>query len=178
MQSAGFRDLLMDNCSRDIARVAIYPPLIPLTTVVASITMQVSLPLGLFAGLPAHVRLPVGMLLLAAGIALTASGGRALRNNGTHIAPSLPALLLVSGGIYRWTRNPMYLGGCLAMFGAAFLFKLDWLPLIFPFSFWVLHFGIIKREEQYLQSKFGDAYRHYGSRVPRYFNSFTRRSRG
>lgn len=41
------------------------------------------------------------------------------------------------------------------MFGVASLFKLDWLPLIFPLSLIVLHFGIIKREERYLERKFG-----------------------
>lgn len=55
------------------------------------------------------------------------------------------------------------------MFGAAFLFALDWLLLMLPVSLAVLHFGIIKREERYLESKFGDEYLRYGARVPRYF---------
>ena len=55
------------------------------------------------------------------------------------------------------------------MLGVAFLGALDWLPLIFPLSLLVLHFGIIKREERYLERKFGVEYRSYASRVPRYF---------
>jgi protein-S-isoprenylcysteine O-methyltransferase Ste14 len=64
------------------------------------------------------------------------------------------------------------------MFAAAILFTLDWLPLLFPFSFWVLHVGIVKREELYLRSQFGDEYRCYESRVPRYLKPFNLRTRG
>ena len=98
-----------------------------------------------------------------------ASGRRALTKNGTNVHPSLPTVVLVASGIYRWTRNPLYVGGCIAMFGAAFLCALDWLSLIFPLSLAVLHFGIVKREERYLERKFGDQYLSYAARVPRYF---------
>jgi protein-S-isoprenylcysteine O-methyltransferase Ste14 len=107
--------------------------------------------------------------LLVAGIGLIASGRYALRRNGTNVQTSLPTLVLVDHGIYRWTRNPLYVGGCLAMFGVAFLCTLDWLLLIFPLSLVVLHFGIIRREARYLERKFGDEYLGYASRVPRYF---------
>ena len=99
---------------------------------------------------------------------MTARGGRALRSSGTNVQTSLPSLVLVDKGIYGWTRNPMYVGGSLAMFGAAFLFRLDWLPLIFPASLAVLHFGIVRREERYLEAKFGEEYLRYAARVPRY----------
>lgn len=136
---------------------------------VSSILIQLFFPLQLFAQLTAYVRAPIGAALLLAGIGLMASGRHALTRNGTNVAPSLPTLVLVDSGIYRWTRNPLYVGGCLAMFGVAFLCALDWLPLIFPVSLAALHFGIIKREERYLERKFGDEYSRYASRVPRYF---------
>ena len=150
-------------------RVVVFPPLVPLTTVVSSILMQAFLPLQLFALLTVFVRLPIGAVLLGAGIGMMASGRRALTRNGTHVQTSLPTLVLVESGIYRWTRNPLYVGGCLVMFGVAFLCALDWLPLIFPLSLMVMHFGIVKREELYLERKFGDEYLSYASRVPRYF---------
>jgi hypothetical protein len=68
--------------------------------------------------------------------------------------------------------NGSMVGGCFAILGIAFLCALDWLPLIFPLSVVVLHFGIIKREERYLERKFGDEYLRYASRVPRYFRLF------
>jgi protein-S-isoprenylcysteine O-methyltransferase Ste14 len=155
--------------SQDIPRVIVFPPVVPVITVVSSILMQAFFALHLFAQLPGYVRLPMGAVLLLAGIGLMASGRYALTRNGTNVQTSLPTLVLVDSGIYRWTRNPLYVGGCLAMFGVAFLCALDWLPLIFPLSLVVLHFGIIKREERYLERKFGDEYLSYASRVPRYF---------
>jgi protein-S-isoprenylcysteine O-methyltransferase Ste14 len=160
------------SSSQDIPRVVVSPPLVPLITVVSSILMQAVLPLQLFARLSGYARLPMGVMLAAAGMGLMASGRYALTSSGTNVPPSLPTLVLVDSGIYRWTRNPIYVGGSLAMFGVASLFKLDWLPLIFPLSLVVLHFGIIKREERYLERKFGDEYLRYASRVPRYFRLF------
>ena len=159
----------MISPSHDTPRVVVFPPLIPILTVVSSILMQVFLPLRWFAHLNLFVRLPIGALLLVAGLGLMAGGRRALTKNGTNVRPSLPTLVLVDSGVFRWTRNPLYVGGCLAMFGAAFLCALDWLPVIFPLSLVVLHFGIIKREERYLERKFGDQYLRYATRVPRYF---------
>jgi protein-S-isoprenylcysteine O-methyltransferase Ste14 len=153
----------------DAPRVIVFPPLIPISTVVSSILMQLLFPLRWFAHLSVLLRLPVGAALLAAGIGLMAGGRRALTSNGTNVQPSLPTLVLVDSGVYRWTRNPMYIGGCFAMFGLAFLCALDWLPLLLPLSLVVLHFGIIKREERYLERKFDDQYLRYAARVPRYF---------
>jgi protein-S-isoprenylcysteine O-methyltransferase Ste14 len=154
--------------AQDRPQVIVFPPLVPLVTVVSSVAMQVFLPLHMFARLTGYVRLPIGAALLLAGAAMTARGGRALQSGGTNVQSSLPSLVLVDKGIYGWTRNPMYVGGSLAMFGAAFLFRLDWLPLIFPASLAVLHFGIIKREERYLEARFGEEYLRYATRVPRY----------
>ena len=157
--------------SQDTPRVLVFPPLVPLVTVATSIALQLFIPLHLLTRLTGYVLLPTAAVLLTAGIGLMASGRHALTSNGTNVPPSLPTLVLVESGIYRWTRNPLYLGGCLAMWGLAFLCKLDWLPLLFPSSLVVLHFGIIRREERYLESKFGDEYRRYAARVPRYFGS-------
>ena len=154
--------------TQDKPQVAVLPPLVPLITVVSSIVMQVLLPLHVIARLTGYVRFPIGAALLMAGIGILASGGRALRRGGTNVQTSRPSLVLVDTGIYGWTRNPMYVGGSLAMFGVAFLFTLDWLPLFFPVSLAVLHFGIIKREERYLEAKFGEEYLRYAARVPRY----------
>ena len=51
--------------------------------------------------------------------------------------------------------------------GADLRSRLD-LLLIVP-SCVLLHFAVVRREERYLEQKFGDAYRHYKARVPRYF---------
>ena len=56
----------------------------------------------------------------------------------------------------------------LVIFGIALVFALDWLLLLIVPSLLVLHFGVVKREEEYLERKFGDRYRIYRSNVARY----------
>lgn len=153
----------------DAPNVIIFPPLVPVTTLVVAAVLQWFWPLGFVADLAIAWRLPVGVVLVISGIELMASGRRSLTKGGTNVNPSQPTLVLVVRGVYEWTRNPLYVGGCAVMWGAALLFALDWLPLIFPLSLVVLHFGIIKPEEEYLERKFGDVYREYKSHVRRYF---------
>ena len=62
----------------------------------------------------------------------------------------------------------MYVGGGPLMIGLAIVFALDWLPLLMVPSGSLLHFGIVRREEDYLERKFGEEYRRYKARVPRY----------
>jgi protein-S-isoprenylcysteine O-methyltransferase Ste14 len=54
------------------------------------------------------------------------------------------------------------------MIGIAFIFALDWLVLLMVPALLILHFGVVHREEQYLEQKFGDSYREYKASVSRY----------
>jgi protein-S-isoprenylcysteine O-methyltransferase Ste14 len=54
------------------------------------------------------------------------------------------------------------------MLGLAVMLALDWLPVLMVPAWLVLHFGVVRREEQYLEEKFGAAFRRYQTRVPRY----------
>ena len=87
---------------------------------------------------------------------------------GTNVNPFRPTTALATQGIFEWTRNPLYVGILPVMCGVALIFALDWLLLLAIPSYFVLHFCVIKREEQYLERKFGDEYRRYKSLVPRY----------
>ena len=79
-----------------------------------------------------------------------------------------PTTVLATDGIYRWTRNPLCTGETLVMLGTAFVFAVDWLVLLIVPSMFILHFGAVRREEQYLERKFGDQYRQYKLQIPRY----------
>jgi protein-S-isoprenylcysteine O-methyltransferase Ste14 len=54
------------------------------------------------------------------------------------------------------------------MLGIALIIAVDWLALLIVPSLLILHFGVVSREEQYLEEKFGDVYRAYKTRVSRY----------
>ncbi len=148
--------------------VIIFPPVIIAVTVVLAVGLQWLVPLGLLAGIHPTCRWAVGGLLLLFGLLPTIAGAVTLLRHGTNVLPSRPATALITGGIYRWTRNPMYTGGALVMIGIAIIFALDWLPLLMIPSWLTLHYGVVKREEEYLERKFGHDYKRYRAQVPRY----------
>jgi len=65
-------------------------------------------------------------------------------------------------------RNPAYQGGTLALLGLALLLKADWIVVLMVPALLLLHYGVVLREEQYLELKFGQINRDYKARVPRY----------
>jgi protein-S-isoprenylcysteine O-methyltransferase Ste14 len=113
-------------------------------------------------------RLVIGVILVAAGLGLALPAIAVFRSAGTHIEPWKPSTALVTQGIFAWLRNPMYVGAILMLAGMAILLASDWM-LVMTFVFvLVIHFGVVLREEIYLNSKFGEAYRQYRANVPRY----------
>ena len=145
------------------------PPVIPYSALAMACLLQWLEPLGLLAHIGRDLRLWLGLPVVFAGMAMMAAGQRALLRHGTNINPLRPTTALVTDGIFRRTRNPLYVGVSVALCGVAVIFSLDWmLILILPACF-ILHFAVVMREERYLEQKFGDAYRRYKERVPRYF---------
>src|ERR1051326_7978762 len=77
-------------------------------------------------------------------------------------------LSIVTEGPFRFTRNPLYVGGTAAYIGLGLGFNLAWaLILLVPMLF-LLSWGIIRREERYLEKKFGETYLAYKTRVRRW----------
>jgi len=96
------------------------------------------------------------------------SAFRALRRARTHVNPYKPSTAVVTSGIYRRSRNPIYLSMTLLYVGLALVLgRLGPLVLLLP-GLLVLHFGVILREERYLDRKFGTPYRDYRARVRRW----------
>jgi protein-S-isoprenylcysteine O-methyltransferase Ste14 len=107
-------------------------------------------------------------ILLAAAVALSASGVGMFRRSRTSIVPVRPATALVVSGPYRFTRNPMYVG--LAVLTVALALFMDtWWPvlLLVPVLFTIQRF-VIAREEKYLQRRFGAEHTAYAQRVRRW----------
>jgi protein-S-isoprenylcysteine O-methyltransferase Ste14 len=147
--------------------VIVFPPVILVATIVLGLALQWLMPPHILAAMDGKWRLAVGAGLLA-GIILPMIGRRSLIRNGTNVSPFEPTTVLVTDGIFRWTRNPLYTGGMLAMLGVALLLNIDWLLILAIPSALLLHYGVVRREEAYLAEKFGDAYRRYEAAAPRY----------
>jgi protein-S-isoprenylcysteine O-methyltransferase Ste14 len=160
----------MSNAVPDRADFIIFPPVITYSTLAVACVLQWLEPLGLLVHVGQISRAVAGTIAFVAGMAMMSAGHRAMSRHGTAVNPLRPTTALVADGVFRHTRNPLYVGVSIALCGIALIFALDWvLVLIIP-AFMLLHFAVVRREERYLEQKFGDAYRAYKARVPRYLS--------
>jgi protein-S-isoprenylcysteine O-methyltransferase Ste14 len=158
----------MTDAATDRPDVIVFPPVIPLSTLALAIALQWLVPLGLIADIDQGWRFGLGALIVMAGLLTTSAGRRALLRRGTNVNPSQPTTALVTDGVFGRTRNPLYVGVSVALCGIALIFALDWILLLIIPSCVILHFAVVRREELYLEWKFGEAYLRYKERVPRY----------
>lgn len=155
--------------AKDNAGVIAPPPLLALGAVVIGLLLDWLLPAYLLTVLLSWgTRIILGVELMAAGLALLVVGRNTVIAAGTPVEPWKPSTTIVATGVFAWLRNPMYVGGTAALIGLAILLASDWMVVTTVILALVLHFGVVKREERYLEVKFGDAYRSYKERVPRY----------
>ena len=145
----------------DTPDILVFPPALILGAIVLVIALEWLVQIHLLppAGQPWMVAGGAAMLLLS--VWLGVAGNLAFRRSGTNVNPRRPALVLVEGGPFRWTRNPMYLGMVAALIGLALAFSLDWALVAAPLVWATLHFGVVLREEAYLKARFGAPYADY-----------------
>jgi protein-S-isoprenylcysteine O-methyltransferase Ste14 len=111
---------------------------------------------------------------IAAGIVLFASFAVAglafiqMNRTRTTFHPGHNASALVYGGIYRFTRNPMYLSLTLLMAGLGIFFANPWMLLLAPALLLYFQERVVKREETYLAARFGADYLAYKAKVRRW----------
>jgi len=106
--------------------------------------------------------------LILAGIAVFAAGIRNFFSAATPVQGTKPTRTLVTTGIHGWSRNPIYLGMFLVYGGIGLAVRSPWiLILALPLAV-TIRYGVVAREEAYLERRFGDAYRDYKARVRRW----------
>jgi protein-S-isoprenylcysteine O-methyltransferase Ste14 len=158
------------NEARDSPGVIAPPPLIALATLLLGLALDWLLPSFILRGIFGFwTRVVLGGSLIAAGLAIAIAAVRSFRKAGTNVEPWKPALSLVTTGIFAWMRNPMYTGVTMFLAGLAIALGSDWMLVLLLPAVLILHFGVVKREERYLEAKFGESYRAYMERVPRYW---------
>jgi protein-S-isoprenylcysteine O-methyltransferase Ste14 len=154
--------------TKDYAQVAIKPPLLFAGALGLGYLLTRYVRIGRRAFEPSMLGLAVGLAFIAAGLVLADLAIRRFRLAGTSVAPGKPATKLVTDGPYRVTRNPIYVGFVLIYFGVALVMTSLWLLLLLVPVLVILQNYVVLREEAYLEQKFGDEYRKYASRVPRW----------
>jgi protein-S-isoprenylcysteine O-methyltransferase Ste14 len=154
-----------DRNGKDNPGVIAPPPLI----------YAVALVVGLLANrlrptpfLPRALSKMLGWPLVVGGFMFGLWGFREMRRAGTNVDPYHPTTAIVEAGPYRYTRNPLYVGMALIYSGVSA--RANALPaaLLLPVVLHLVDRGVIKREERYLEGKFGDEYLRYKGRVRRW----------
>ena len=109
-----------------------------------------------------------GAVIAAAGLAIGVAGAGFFKMIGTPVNPIGTPLKLATGGVYRFTRNPMYLGACVLFVGLGLMLDSGWLLVLVPLVVLGLRQLAIMPEEAYLRRRFGAEYAAYCARVRRW----------
>lgn len=151
--------------ARDASSGFPWPPVVYATTGLAAWGLTWIAPLGPDA--PPAVRWTGwGLVALAAVIAVAAE--IAFLRAGTATLPTSPTSVIVETGVYRFTRNPMYLALTLTLIGLGLALGSAWFLLGAVVAAALVTKLAIAREEAYLERKFGAAYLAYKARVRRW----------
>jgi protein-S-isoprenylcysteine O-methyltransferase Ste14 len=159
----------MTQKADDIPGVIAPPPLIALATILLGLAADWLFPVFVLKILLTfYVRVTIGVAVVACGAALALAAERKFKQAGTNVMPWKPSLALATAGVYATLRNPMYVALAMLVGGIAVALASDWMLVLVIPMFAVLHYGVVVREERYLERKFGDDYRRYKDSVPRY----------
>jgi protein-S-isoprenylcysteine O-methyltransferase Ste14 len=146
-----------------VAGVIARPPVLYLACLVLGFALDRLLPLPLTFPEVTLIRWTAG-----GGLAIMAAGVRNFSRAATPVPSNQSVRALVTTGIHGWSRNPIYVGMFLLYAGIGIAARSPWvlilaLPLVI-----ILRYGVVAREEAYLERRFGDAYRDYKARVRRW----------
>jgi protein-S-isoprenylcysteine O-methyltransferase Ste14 len=152
------------------SQVMVFPPVIPITGFVLGLILEYVMPLGArIAGMPRPLIRGLGGLVLIAGAAGFVWMITTMKRARTPIHNARTPTTLVETGPFRFSRNPMYVCGSIAYAGLALLLLQIWPLALLPVVAAATHYGVVLREEACLERRFGEAYRRYTARVPRYW---------
>lgn len=142
-----------------------FPPIILLTFLLLQIGLHKVLPIAQWLGPPWSY---AGVVFIAIGIAIVAGPALAFARARTTIIPFQESDSLVTSGMYRITRNPMYLGMLSILVGVAVLCG-SVSPFVVATLFVpVLNVRVIRHEEAMLAERFGAEYDAYMRSVRRW----------
>ncbi|MFQ6004129.1 MAG: methyltransferase family protein [Woeseia sp.] len=155
-------DALRNNQPR---RRKLLPPVYFLVVILSIVTLHRYVPIVTLISRPIS---NVGVLLIGLGLLINLVSVRQFAVRSTAIKPFEESSALVTGGFFRFTRNPMYLGMIIILIGIAVLFGTlsSFLPI--PVFVWLIQTHFILKEEAMLVQTFGDQYTEYKKSVRRW----------
>jgi protein-S-isoprenylcysteine O-methyltransferase Ste14 len=152
---------------KDGAAIQFPPPFVPLIALVVGALIQ-HFVWTLDAPLAGGAKYVVGGVLVALGLGLMLAAMQLFRRTGQDPKPWKSTPEIIANGIYRWTRNPMYVGMGSLQAGIGLLLSNPWMVGSVPITWAVIYAVAIRHEEAYLERKFGASYVDYKSSVRRW----------
>jgi protein-S-isoprenylcysteine O-methyltransferase Ste14 len=138
-----------------------------LLTILAGVLMHLIVyPLRLDLALGLRIGLAVAAAL--AGIGLVGAALGLFRRTGQDPKPWVSTPEIISTGVYRFTRNPMYIGLALVQAAIGIGAANGWILALAPVWLVIVYFIAVRHEEAYLAGKFGADYIEYTKRVRRW----------
>lgn len=145
---------------------------------ISDVVMFPALAIAILAELVVPTRLPwaplwlfviVGAIMIVVGFWLISASKTTLDQHDQPSLPGQPTTRLVTSGVFRFSRNPNYLGAIMIAFGLGFAVNSLWFIAVAAAAMLVLDRWMIQPEERYLQEKFGADYDVYKSQTRRWF---------
>ena len=158
-------DTAVPPTNSDNAGVRFPPPFIYVIVFGIALVLNWLLPL---ATLPVAFSRVAALALVLLGVLLMIWSNVLFRRAHTSLVPVKPSNTLVIEGVYRLTRNPMYLGLLLVYTAAALWFNVIWALILLPLLVVAMQRVVIMKEERYLERRFGESYRQYRAHVRRW----------
>ena len=149
----------------DSSNAIALPPFIYLGFLAVGLALDFALPYPL---LPNAIQLSVGAAIIFASLSIIPTVFARFRAAGTSIHVHQPTTAIVTGGAYRFSRNPIYLAMTLLILGIGVAVDGIWVIAMLAPTLIVMHYGVIAREERYLEAKFGEEYLKYKRSVRRW----------
>ncbi len=158
----------MSNLSRDGAAVRFPPPFLYLISIGLGVLAHRFIRPWPLPGLGGLTRAAIGVAVVCAGVGLAVAAIGLFKRTGQEPEPWKPSPSIVSDGIYRYSRNPMYVSLGVVQVGVGVGFGNLWIVALTALSLVAVYLVAVRPEEAYLEGKFGDEYRRYKVRVRRW----------
>ncbi len=146
-------------------RRIVYPPVWLVIGLVVIFVVDQYFPIQRFTSTPAQ---GLGSVAIVAGLLLLVLAGGLFKKADTELIPFREVRALVTDGVYRFTRNPMYLGMALILLGTACTTGTVAGLLVVPVFMAVIELRFVRPEEEMLRGIFGDEFDTYCNRVRRW----------